>query len=170
MLQRLLTPLATLVLLSACATAPEAPDGSAPAGDRTSVTMVTSTEGELGTFLVDGDGRTLYVFTADAPGVSNCDADCLTSWPPLLTDGRPAADGAVDATLLDTLVRVDGSLQVTYAGRPLYFFAADTAAGDSNGQGVNGAWFVIAPDGTMLTAAVDDTLDDGMSPSEGGVY
>ncbi len=67
--------------------------------------------------------------------------------------------------LLGTLVRSDGSVQVTYGGWPLYFFAGDEAPGDINGQGVNDVWFVVAPDGTMIERAAADPADDpGMGP------
>jgi predicted lipoprotein with Yx(FWY)xxD motif len=174
MTRRLLPPLLLLAVLSACATPQDARDAAPPAGDRTVSTTVATADGGLGTHLVDGEGRTLYLFTLDGPGVSNCDDDCLASWPPLLTDGAPAATGAADAALLDTLVRVDGTLQLTYAGWPLYRFAADTAAGDINGQGVNGVWFAVAPDGMMIAGEAadegEDAMDDGMSPSGGSGY
>lgn len=158
MRKRILASLATLALLSACGAAEDAqPSGSAadpaPAASSTTVTTV---DGALGTFLADGDGRTLYLFTVDEPGVSNCDEACLQAWPPLLTAGDPAVAGSADATLLGTLTRADGTLQVTYAGWPLYLFAADAAPGDVNGQGVNDVWFVVAPDGMMITGAADE--------------
>jgi predicted lipoprotein with Yx(FWY)xxD motif len=158
-------------------TAPEAPEAPAapaapevPAGPEApaaGAAVTVTSDAALGTFLTDADGRTLYLFTADRPGVSTCEGGCLEAWPPLLTDGEPVAQGAIDAALLGTLTRADGSVQVTYGGWPLYFFAADAAAGDVAGQGVNDVWFVIAPDGT----AIDGTDDDGMGgggTSEGG--
>jgi predicted lipoprotein with Yx(FWY)xxD motif len=146
MFTRILAPFAVLALLSGCA----ASDDVADAGGSAAATTVGTVDGELGTFLVDGDGRTLYLFTVDEPGVSNCDEACLQAWPPLLTAGAPAAAGSADAALLGTLTRDDGTLQVTYAGWPLYLFAADAAPGAVNGQGVNDVWFVVAPDGMMI--------------------
>jgi predicted lipoprotein with Yx(FWY)xxD motif len=128
---------------------------------------VTSTDGALGTFLTDGDGRTLYLFTRDAPGVSRCDADCLAVWPPLLADGGPAADGAVDPELLGTLLRDDGSVQVTYAGWPLYVFVADASPGDTAGQGVDDVWFVVSPEGVPVTADGTAGTDEGMRTDQG---
>ncbi len=158
MLTRILAPLAALALLSGCAASE---DATAPA---TAGTTVRTADGELGTFLVDGDGRTLYLFTVDEPGVSNCDEGCLQAWPPLLTAGDPTATGAVDAALLGTLTRDDGTLQVTYAGWPLYLFAADAAPGEVNGQGVNAVWFVVAPDGMMIAGDADE-LSEPSEPS-----
>jgi len=166
MRKRILASLATLALLSACGTAEDAqPSGSAadPAPAASSAT-ITTVDGALGTFLADGDGRTLYLFTVDEPGVSNCDEACLQAWPPLLTDGAPTAAGGVVGTLLGTLDRGDGTMQVTYDGWPLYFFAADAAPGDVNGQGVNDVWFVVAPDGSMIS----DETSAGTSPADMG--
>jgi predicted lipoprotein with Yx(FWY)xxD motif len=160
MRKRILAPLAALALLTACGSAEEAPQGS----------TVTTAEGALGTFLTDGSGTTLYLFTVDGPGVSNCDGACLEAWPPLLTDGDPVAGGAVDAALLGTIERGDGTRQVTYAGRPLYFFAADAAPGDVNGQGVNDVWFVVSPAGERIVMApdVDGDTDKGGYGGSGG--
>jgi predicted lipoprotein with Yx(FWY)xxD motif len=110
---------------------------------------------EVGTFgeaLVDGEGRTLYLFTNDTQnaGTSACTGDCLVAWPPLLTDGDPAAGGGVDEAMLGTITLPDGTTQVTYNGWPLYYYAEDTAAGDANGQGVGGVWFLVSPTGEMI--------------------
>jgi predicted lipoprotein with Yx(FWY)xxD motif len=98
----------------------------------------------LGAFLVDEKGMTLYLFTKDTPGVSNCKDACLTAWPPLLTSGDPRADDGVTGKL-GTITRDDGSLQVTYNDLPLYYYISDVAPGDTVGQGVGGVWFVVAP-------------------------
>jgi len=168
---RLLAPLVALGLLTACSAADDTPATPAPSTPAPSTPVpatepapdaagapatVTTATGSLGTFLTDGDGRTLYLFTPDSPGVSTCTGACLQAWPALVTDGTPEAAGMADATLLGTLVRDDGGVQVTYAGWPLYAFAGDTVAGDVNGQGVEGVWFLVAPDGTMLGAATPD--------------
>jgi predicted lipoprotein with Yx(FWY)xxD motif len=100
---------------------------------------------ELGDILVDGDGRTLYLFLNDDQGPSTCYDDCAANWPPLTTDAT-AGDG-VDTGLLGTAARDDGTEQVTYDGWPLYHFVADTAPGDVNGQGVIDRWFVVSPEG-----------------------
>jgi len=163
MKKRILAPLATLALLTACGAAEDAPQGStAVAPAPAAQTTVTTTEGALGTFLADGSGVTLYLFSVDEPGVSNCDADCLAVWPPLLTDGDPAVGGAADPALIGTIVRDDGSAQVTYGGWPLYYFAADAAPGDVNGQGVNDVWFVVSPSGEQIVTAPDVDGDTGM--------
>jgi predicted lipoprotein with Yx(FWY)xxD motif len=131
------------------------------------IVAVTDDTG-FGPILTDGSGMTLYLFTADSPGVSTCVDGCLATWPPLLTDGELSVQGAADATLVGTLTRDDGSVQVTYGGWPLYFFAADMAQGDVTGQGVNDVWFVVAPDGGAVEgSAVEDDVADEDDMSDG---
>jgi predicted lipoprotein with Yx(FWY)xxD motif len=105
---------------------------------------------QLGQFLTDGQGRTLYVFMQDSPNTSTCADQCAENWPPLTTTGDPVAGVGVDASLLGTTARSDGGLQVTYNQMPLYYSAKDTAPGDTNGQGASGAWYVISPTGEAV--------------------
>jgi predicted lipoprotein with Yx(FWY)xxD motif len=117
------------------------------------MTEITVAETAAGTTLVGPDGMTLYIFTNDTDGVSNCSGDCATNWPPLVvTDDDELAAGDGVTGELDTIERDDGSLQVTYDGAPLYYFAGDSAAGDSNGEGVGGVWFIASPDGAAAAA------------------
>lgn len=130
--------------------------------------VAVTDDARFGPILTDESGMTLYLFTADSPGVSTCVDGCLAAWPPLLTDGEPSVQGAADATLLGTLTRDDGNVQVTYDGWPLYFFAADMAPGDVAGQGVNDVWFVVAPDGGAVeSGAVEDDVADEDDTSDG---
>jgi predicted lipoprotein with Yx(FWY)xxD motif len=119
-----------------------------------------------GTALVDGYGHTLYLFEADRATTSTCAGGCAQVWPPLVTDGSaPTASGSVQATLLGTTLRTDGTQQVTYNGHPLYYFAGDKAPGDVRGQGLNqfGAkWYVVAPGG--------DKIDSGRRTGGGYGY
>lgn len=119
--------------------------GSTPApGSTTGMEIKVSSNATLGKFLVDEDGMTLYLFTKDTPGVSNCTGSCLTAWPPLLTIGNPRADDGVVGKL-GTITLADGSLQVTYNDMPLYYYISDVSPGDTVGQNVGGVWFVVAP-------------------------
>jgi predicted lipoprotein with Yx(FWY)xxD motif len=123
-------------------TAPSASASAAAAGD----TINVSETAAVGKFLTGPAGNTLYVFSGDtAANASTCVDACATNWPPLTASGgAPAAGTGVTGTLA-TFARADGSMQVSYNGKPLYYFAKDTKAGDTNGQGVAGKWTVAAP-------------------------
>jgi len=99
----------------------------------------------LGSFLVDAKGMTLYLFTKDTPGVSNCSGQCLVNWPPFLTEKAPLAGNGVDAAKLGTITLADGTKQVTYDNLPLYYYIKDVNPGDTTGQNVGEVWFVVAP-------------------------
>ena len=118
---------------------------------------ISTVSNDLGTYLVDSAGATLYYFVPDAPGLSVCAGDCLTAWPALLVGDFefPFGDDSVTGTLSFT-VRDDDTRQATYRGRPLYYFAGDQAAGDTNGQGVNDVWFVAAEDGSLPNMAAPE--------------
>ncbi len=103
-----------------------------------------------GSFLVDGNGMTLYLFTKDSAGTSNCSGGCASNWPPLTVTGQPVAGAGVNASLLGTTARADGSVQVTYNGHPLYYYKADHAPGDENGQGAGGVWYVVSATGDAV--------------------
>jgi predicted lipoprotein with Yx(FWY)xxD motif len=108
---------------------------------------------KLGQILVDGTGRTLYLFEADTNGSSACDATCAQAWPPLIAKGTVTAGNGAQATELGSTTRRDGSTQVTYNGHPLYNFSGDVKAGDTAGQGLHafGAdWYVLAPSGDKI--------------------
>ena len=108
---------------------------------------------KLGKILVDGSGKTVYLFEADKTTVSTCYGDCATYWPPVLTTGAPDAGPGVTASLLGTTQRKDRAKQVTYGGHPLYYVVTDHKTGDTTGQGVNnfGApWDVVGPDGMQI--------------------
>ncbi|MFF0794313.1 hypothetical protein [Streptomyces spiralis] len=127
----------------------------APAQATDASTLKTSNS-PLGAVLVDGSGRTLYLFTADGKNTNsmNCDAACLKLWPPL--EGRPKAGGGVDAGLIGT-TGGGSRAQATYAGHPLYYYAGDQAAGDVKGQGIDGIWFVLDAQGAAIRTAAPAT-------------
>jgi predicted lipoprotein with Yx(FWY)xxD motif len=108
-------------------------------------TIVTAEAGELGTILTTLDGYTLYVFANDVAGsgTSACEGGCADAWPPLPVAGEPSGGEGVTGEL-DTITRTDGSVQVTYDGKPLYLFANDAAPGDTNGKDVPN-WSVAVP-------------------------
>jgi predicted lipoprotein with Yx(FWY)xxD motif len=123
---------------------------------------VSLSESDLGSFLVGPDGRSLYIFTRDVPNTTNCSGNCLQSWPPLLLeDGAEveAGDG-IDGDF-DSIDTPSGT-QVTYNQAPLYYFASDSAAGQTNGHLVGNVWFLARPD-TASTAYVN-VSDAGAEP------
>ena len=117
---------------------------------QTAALVETSDHPDLGTILTDRSGRTQYLFTPDNQGVSTCDDPCALFWPPLLTVGDPTAGEGVSADQLSTIERDDGSVQVTYNGWPLHYFAFDNMPGDANGQASNDVWFVVSPTGDLV--------------------
>ena len=121
-------------------------------GSSTSSSAVTvkTASSPLGTILVDQDGKTLYLFEADSMNKSNCSGGCLTLWPPVMANGKATAGSGVSAGMIGTAT---GSSQVTYAGHPLYWFSGDSAAGDTNGEGLTdfgGAWYAVSPAGKAV--------------------
>ena len=119
-----------------------AASGSGGSGG-TTYTVATTTVGSLGPFLTGEDGRTLYILTKDSTNTTTCTGGCATAWPPFTLDaGEHAVAGAGVSGTIGTFARPDGSTQVTYDGMPLYYFSGDSKAGDTNGQGLQGVWFV----------------------------
>lgn len=111
------------------------------------------TNSPLGRILVDGRGRTLYLFEKDKRMVSTCYGACASIWPPFTTKGKPRAGHGVLASKLATTRRKDGRLEVTYNHHPLYYYVADRKPGQTTGQGLNqfGApWWVLSPAGKEI--------------------
>jgi predicted lipoprotein with Yx(FWY)xxD motif len=107
----------------------------------------------LGRTLVDGAGRTLYLFEKDQGARSACYGACAQAWPPFTTSSRPAAGAGAAGAAIGTSRRRDGAKQVTYAGHPLYFYAADRRPGDTRGQHLEqfGAeWYALGPTGSQI--------------------
>ena len=131
------TPAPTPAPATAAPGAASAAAASPPAGEQ--VTIGTGSSATLGTYLTGASGMTLYIRTSDPAGGSSCTGGCASAWPPLtVTAGmQPLAGTGVTGTLA-TFARSDGSLQVTYNGRALYYYASDTKPGDTTGQGVGG--------------------------------
>src|SRR5919204_3997539 len=116
-------------------------------------TKVAVRQTGLGQILVDGAGRTLYLFEKDKGPRSTCYGACAGVWQPFTTSSRPAAGSGAQAAKLGTTRRSAGAQQVTYAGHPLYFYAPDRNPGDTKGQGLDqfGAeWYALSPAGSKL--------------------
>ena len=168
------------------------PDATAPPGSEDAVTALSKAETtdeltgtkvpRMGQVVVNEQGFVLYRFDADKnnPSKSTCDGDCEKVWPAALTnDGEPKVKG-VDADLVGTVTRADGTKQLTLKGWPLYTYIGDKKAGSWKGQNVGGKWFVIQPDGAKnltclpkiskpVAPPADDSADDsGAGSSDGG--
>lgn len=171
--RRSLPALASLVLvLAACA---RSGGGGSSASPSTASASASSASGQVqevtvahtgaGDALAGKDGRTLYVFTRDSAGTPTCTDSCATNWPPFTLDAGEAtsAGSGVSADKLGTVAGANGATQVTYNGRPLYYFKGDSAAGEANGQGLNGVWFIAAPDGSVPAASAGTSASPAAS-------
>ena len=116
-------------------------------------TSVKAAKSRFGKIVVDGRGRTLYLFKKDTKGHSACNGACASYWPPLLTSAKPVAAAGAKQSLLGTIRRSDGKKQVTYGGHPLYRFVQDAKPGQIKGQDTHffgGGWYVVSPAGKQV--------------------
>jgi predicted lipoprotein with Yx(FWY)xxD motif len=149
--------------LTACSSGGNAP--TTPAGVITTTTTTTTTtdapamqaaslktaDSSLGTIVTDGSGNVVYQYDADTQGAdsSACAGGCLSNWPPVPGGAdAPSLDGITGTVA--TITGTDGHPQLTLNGWPLYYYAGDSAAGDTNGQGVGGVWWVMSPAGDPI--------------------
>jgi predicted lipoprotein with Yx(FWY)xxD motif len=105
---------------------------------------------KLGMVLVDSNGMTLYDFHKDKGTTSSCYGPCAEGWPPMLTEGEPTVGNGASSSKLGTTERKDGTMQVTYAGHPLYTFVEDKKPGEANGNDTSafGAqWYALKGSG-----------------------
>ena len=123
------------------------------AASSTTAATLSAHSSRYGRILFDGRGRVLYLFARDRGGRSSCYGACAKAWPPFLTKGAPRALAGVNAKLLGTTKRSDGTMQVTYAKHPLYYFSEDTRPGQIKCQNVSnfgGLWLVVTPNGKAV--------------------
>jgi predicted lipoprotein with Yx(FWY)xxD motif len=147
---------ATAVLLAGCGgnsatTSSPAPPKTA-GGDTATIGLANN--GNLGKILVDSKGDTVYLFQKDTGTKSTCFGKCAVNWPPLDASSKPTEGSGADPAMVGTTSRPGGKSQVTYNGHPLYLFAGDKNAGDTNGEGVNafgGNWYALTPAGDQVT-------------------
>lgn len=143
--------------------------GCGGSGSKSSATgsTVKLASSKLGRIIVDGKGRTLYLFAADKNGTSACRGACAATWPPL-TAASPSAGAGLDGGALGTTKRADGTQQVTYHGHPLYHYAGDGPPGSTKGENLNtfgGAWYVVNAAGKAVQPA---SSGSEMGGSRGG--
>ncbi len=137
-----------VILISLVALLGAAPAAmAAPGASSGSVAVRSSSYGRI---LFDGRGFVLYTFSHDPRGRSSCTGACAKAWPPFLVKRSPSAGAGARASLLGTVHRADGTLQATYAGRPLYYYVGDSKAGQILCQHVSefgGLWLVVRANG-----------------------
>jgi predicted lipoprotein with Yx(FWY)xxD motif len=129
-----------------------------------SATVAVTDDPALGEILTDPEGMTLYLFTNDEEGKSNCYDQCAENWPPFTAEEPLTLPEGVEGelTLID---RDDGTQMVAYNGIPLYYFAGDEAPGDTTGQGVGDVWYVVAP-GQMFGTPMASPVASPMASPE----
>jgi predicted lipoprotein with Yx(FWY)xxD motif len=132
---------------------PAAPSTDSDVADTSATLTLSLADTDVGRVIVDGDGNTVYLFTNDN-GAPTCSDSCADTWPPV--PAPTSAGTGVDSDLIGSATRTDGTEQATYGGWPLYYYAADTAPGDTNGQGIGGVWFTIDATGNATDAPIDD--------------
>ncbi|MDE2212985.1 MAG: hypothetical protein KGJ34_00380 [Patescibacteria group bacterium] len=119
---------------------------STSSGNGGNVALGENTSASVGTYLIASNGMTLYTYADDSTGVSNCAGACAQKWPPYtVTSATSLVAESPIGGMLGTIVRADGSLQVTYNGMPLYFYTGDTSPGNTNGEGIGNLWYVAKP-------------------------
>lgn len=134
----------------AAALALATPSMSSSAADRATVTVNSS---KFGRILFDGRGFALYAFTRDRSGRSACTGACARAWPPYVVKTRPKAGTGTTASLLGTIRRGNGGRQVTYGGKPLYYYVGDREPLQVLCQNVvefGGLWLVVRPTGATV--------------------
>jgi predicted lipoprotein with Yx(FWY)xxD motif len=154
---RMRKPLFILTTLAIAATAFALASASAASSGPTSTDASRSTltvrGSSFGRILFDGRGFALYAFTRDKKGPSRCYGACALAWPPYIVSKRALASAGVKRSLIGTVRRGDGKRQVTYAGRPLYYYVGDRKAGQVLCQNVNeygGLWLVVRGSGKLV--------------------
>ncbi len=169
MLNRAILASALVVALVACGSAAashKSKSGVLATSHSAGATVITLHKTKLGKVLATSSGMTLYLYTPDAKNKSNCYASCSSVWPPLTTKGKVSAGAGVMAKLLGTTKRTNGQREVTYNGHPLYRFTGDSKAGQVNGEGYAGIWYVLSAAGK----AVKHAAGAGTTGSAGGGY
>lgn len=173
----LVASLGIVALVAACA-APGAGTSNPPAATNGAMSSAPSTPPESmgmaglhlelatvpthGSVVVGEGGRSVYLFTNDSGGSSACVDDCAATWPPVtVASAADVVAGTGVTGAIGTIERADGTTQVTLGGAPLYYFAADGAAGDTMGQGIGGVWYLVSAAGEAVGQA-------GASPAGGG--
>jgi predicted lipoprotein with Yx(FWY)xxD motif len=123
-------------------------------------TVKLAVNGTFGSILTDADGKSLYFFSLDTKDTSACVTGCLSVWPVFYQENI-VTDAGLNSADFATIDRSDGAKQTTYKGWPLYYFAGDNAAGDTNGDKVNDIWYIAKPDYSLMYVQAQLVGHDG---------
>jgi predicted lipoprotein with Yx(FWY)xxD motif len=154
-------PIALLAILpvlaiAACGSSSSSTSGAAPSATSqagSSPALMVASKANVGSVLVDAQGRTLYRYTPDKTSKSTCTGACAQDWPPATIQGSEQLTVAGAKGTVSTTTRSDGSKQLVFDGKPLYRFASDASKADALGQGVQNIWFVLPAKSTTSGAA-----------------
>jgi predicted lipoprotein with Yx(FWY)xxD motif len=143
---------------------------AAPASSSASAggTTIGVAQASSGMYLTGPSGHAIYLWKADTGDKSTCSGACASEWPPLTVSGSPSAASGVSQSDLGTITRTDGTKQVTYDGHPLYYFAGDSSASATAGEGSNSfgaSWWLVAPSGSPVTSSSGGASSSAASSS-----
>jgi predicted lipoprotein with Yx(FWY)xxD motif len=133
---------AVAALVAACGSSSSS--GSSSTGGSAVAVATITVSGSSEQVLTNSSGYTLYYLTQDSPTSVTCTGSCAQTWPPLLlSSGQPTSSSSLPQAL--TTVSGGNGRQVEYDGHPLYHYSGDSGPNQSNGEGVDGVWFVATP-------------------------
>jgi predicted lipoprotein with Yx(FWY)xxD motif len=154
------------LLLAACgrSSGSTSSGGGSPSG--TALSVQTDSVSGIGSVLANSAGLTLYHNTKENGSTIVCTGGCVSIWPPVLVTGSLPQDTGMIKGTFGTIMRPDGSTQLTINGMPLYTYSGDSGSGQASGQGIQGVWFAVTPSGTSTSAGGSG----GSSGGGGGGY
>jgi predicted lipoprotein with Yx(FWY)xxD motif len=153
------------LLLAACGrSSGTTSGGGSPSG--TALSVQTDSVSGIGTVLANSAGLTLYHNTRETGSTIVCTGGCVSVWPPVLVTGSLPQDTGMIKGTFGTIMRPDGSTQLTINGMPLYTYSGDSGSGQASGQGIQGVWFAVTASGTSTSAGGNG----GSSGGGGGGY
>jgi predicted lipoprotein with Yx(FWY)xxD motif len=169
----LVSLLAVALIVSGCGGSSSSTTSNASASASSGGTVSGGEVSGLGAVLVDSEGLTVYEFAKDNGTTSSCYGACAESWPPVITTGKASAGEGAMSSQLGTTQRKDGTMQVIYAGHPLYTFVGDSAPGEANGNestAFGGKWSAMDEAGEAVAGTAAGGSEEETSESSSGGY
>lgn len=147
--------------LAACGSSSSGTPSAGDSGSSSTARSLSTSSTSLGTVVVDGSGRTVYVYDRDTKGATSsaCTGICIPEWPAVHGTKSTKLDGVTGA--VGSITGTDGKPQLTLNGWPLYYFSDDSGAGDVNGQGYDGLWWVLDTHGKKTTVSASASSSSG---------